>query len=316
MKRVIHVILCVMTVILGCGLVPSHAETIQIASSIYPITDIIRQIGGDRVKVITIITPGTNPHTFEPKPSLVKDISTSKIWFMIGAGLEFWAEKFINVSNTRIKTVVLSDGISLIRTVEKHDHHSHSESHPTHAQTHKTSEHKEESEFANPHIWLDPEIVKIMVGKIQDALKELDSAYSEQYHQNAQQLIKNLDQLSRDIREAVTKFSIKKYVTFHPAWDYFSRQYGLECVGVIESAPGRNPSPKHIRQLVDQIRQYGIKAVFAEPQFNPKIAEVVAKEAGVQVLLLDPLGGPDLKDRDTYINLMKYNLRILEEGMK
>ncbi|MFC1830150.1 metal ABC transporter substrate-binding protein [Thermodesulfobacteriota bacterium] len=108
----------------------------------------------------------------------------------------------------------------------------------------------------------------------------------------------------------------KKYVSFHASWDYFARRYGLEPVGVIEASPGRNPTPRQIKNIVEQIEKYDIRAVFAEPQFNPRAAEVIARQTGVHVLLLDPVGGPEIKERSTYISLMKYNLNVLHKAMK
>jgi len=125
-----------------------------------------------------------------------------------------------------------------------------------------------------------------------------------------------LDKLDHLIKATVNMFKIRKYVSFHASWDYFARRYGLTSVGVIEAAPGRNPTPIQIGNIVNQIKKHGIRAIFAEPQLNPKAAEVIAREANVNVLLLDPLGGPKLKNRHTYLDLMKYNLNILEKAMK
>ena len=113
----------------------------------------------------------------------------------------------------------------------------------------------------------------------------------------------------------MSKFSIKKYVSFHASFDYFARRYGLESVGVIEAAPGRNPTPIQIKDIVDMIRKHRIRAVFSEPQLNSRAAEVIAQEAHVDVLLLDPLGGPRIKGRSTYIDLMTYNLNVFQEAM-
>jgi zinc transport system substrate-binding protein len=113
----------------------------------------------------------------------------------------------------------------------------------------------------------------------------------------------------------VDSFRIRKYVAFHPAWSYFARRYGLEEVGVIQESPGREPTPRHIENLIRAIEAFGIQAVFAEPQLNPTAAEAIAAEAGVKVLILDPLGGPDLPGRDSYIGLMEYNLEIMRRAM-
>ncbi|MBU2621565.1 MAG: metal ABC transporter substrate-binding protein, partial [Proteobacteria bacterium] len=205
-------------------------------------------------------------------------------------------------SGGRLMKVVLSDGVDLIH--EKEHHHDEKAGKP----------HSEET-FANPHIWLDVEIAKSMVKRIVIALASVDSGHALYYEERGIKYIAELDRLDQTIYKETGKFKIKQYVAFHPAWDYFARRYGLESVGVIESVPGKSPTPLDIKNIVGNIKKHGVKAVFAEPQFNPKVAEVIAREAGIKVLMLDPMGGPGIKERESYIDIMKYNLAVLQEGM-
>ena len=287
---------------------PSLAEKIPVVTSIYPVADMIQQVGGDHVEVTFVLPAGASPHTFEPKPSLLKKFSSARIFFMVGAGLEFWAEKFIDLTGPGSMTVVLSEGVDLIDTTG-HAHGNHD--HPK-----KIEVAEERSAVANPHIWLDPVIAKSMVQKIMDALCEVDPQHLPYYKHRGENYLKELDELHRQIEATVANFKIKKYVSFHASWDYFARRYGLESVGVIEAAPGRNPTPIQIKNIIAMIKEYHIRAVFAEPQLNPRAAEIIAREAAVNVLLLDPLGGPNLKGRSMYIDLMRYNLNVMEEAMK
>jgi zinc transport system substrate-binding protein len=286
----------------------SMGEKLPVITSIFPVADMIQQVGGEHVDVTVVLPAGASPHTFEPKPSMVRKFSTSRIFFMIGAGLEFWAAKFIEASGSRIKNVVLSKGIPLIHFAGHQDDHTH------HSGEADISEH--ESEKGNPHIWLDPEIAKSMVNKIVTALCEVDPLRSKYYIKRGKKYLDELGELDRLIKTTVKPFKIRKYVSFHASWDYFARRYGLTSVGVIEATPGRDPTPIQIGNIVDQIKKHGIRALFAEPQLNPKAAEIIAREADVKVLLLDPLGGPKLKNRNTYLDLMKYNLNMLERAMK
>jgi zinc transport system substrate-binding protein len=281
------------------------AEKIPVIASIYPVADMVRQVGGDRVKVTCVLPPGASPHTFEPKPSLVRAFSSARIFFMIGAGLEFWAGKFIKLAGPNLLPVVLSQGVDLIASTD-HDHEHESVSHL----------HKKEPVVANPHIWLDPVIAKSMVNKITAALCKVDPAHLPYYHQRSWNYLKKLDGLDHLITTTIARFKNKKYVAFHPAWDYFARQYGLEPAGVIEAAPGRNPTPQQIKNIIAAVKHNHIRAVFAEPQLNPRAAEIIAKEAHVKVLLLDPIGGPKQPDKNTYVNLMIHNLNILKEAME
>ena len=286
------------------------SEKLPVIASIYPIADMVQQVGGDYVDVTFVLPAGASPHTFEPKPSLVKKFSSARIFFMVGAGLEFWAEKFINLAGPDLTTVVLSQGVSLIHTA---GHHHVDEAKHHHAGLGIT-DHK--SRVANPHLWIDPVIAKSMVNKITAALCEVDHQNIKYYKERGQGYLEKLDELDQMIQKTVSTFGIRKYVSFHASWDYFARRYNLESAGVIEAAPGRNPTPIQIKNIVAMIKKYHIRAVFAEPQLNPRAAEIIAREAEVKVLLLDPLGGPNLQGRSTYIDLIKYNLNVMQEAMK
>ena len=288
------------------------AERIPVIASIYPVADMVRQVGGDYVRVTCVLPPGTSPHTFEPKPSLVRTFSSARIFFMIGAGLEFWADKFIELAKPNLLTVVLSKGVDLIALTNHHHEHEHE----SHRYEKEPTILKREPALANPHIWLNPVIAKSMVDKITAALSKVDPAHLPYYNQRSRNYLKELDNLDRRIRVATARFKNKKYIAFHASWDYFARQYGLEPAGVIEAAPGRNPTPQQIKRIIAAIKKFHIRAVFAEPQLNPRAAEIIAKEADVKVLLLDPLGGPNQPYGNTYVNLMLHNLNILKEAME
>jgi len=286
------------------------SKKLPVITSIYPVADMVQQVGGDHVDVTFVLPAGASPHTFEPKPSLVKKVSSARIFFRIGAGLEFWAEKFIALAGSGLTTIVLSEGVSLIHTTGHHHENKAGDPHTGSG----ISNH--ESSVANPHIWLDPAIAKSMVNKITAVLCEVDHQHLTYYKQRGQNYLNDLDKLDRLIKVKVANFNIKKYVSFHASWVYFARHYGLEPVGIIEAAPGRNPTPIQIKNIVAMIKRDHIRAVFAEPQLNPRAAEIIAREAEVNVLLLDPLGGPNLKGRNTYIDLIKYNLNVMQEAMK
>ena len=269
------------------------AQQLKVVASISPVGDMVRELGGDRVVVRVLLPPGASPHVFEPTPGTAKDISQARLFFGIGAGLDFWAEKLVRASKKTIRIILLSEGMKFLH--EEGDHgHGH--------------------EAANPHVWLDPLLAIEMVRKIEQTLEETDPQGAHTYRVRSAQYITKLQALDAEIRNTVSTFSIKSFVSFHPAWDYFALRYGLKSVGVIEESPGKEPSPQRLQAIVKAIRLYHIKAVFAEPQLNPKTAEVIAHEAGVRVIMLDPEGG--LPGRETYLGLMKYNLARLKEAMQ
>jgi zinc transport system substrate-binding protein len=270
----------------------AHAEKIKVIASIAPLADFVKQVGGSQVEVHLLLPPGASPHIYEPTPKVISHIADAELFVKVGAGLEFWAEKIIQASgNKNLLVVIASSGTPLL--------------HETH--THLPSE-------ADPHIWLDPIIAMDIVTKIEKALVTVDPRHGEFYRANALAYRKKLSQLDREISDKVKTFKIKEYVTFHPAWNYFSRRYGLSVAGVIEESPGKEPSPKHIAHIIKAINRIGSSAVFVEPQFNPKIAEAIARECQAQVVVLDPIGGQ--KGKETYVDLMRYNISIMERVMK
>jgi len=298
---------------------------LRVTASIFPLADVVRAIGGQHVEVDVLIPPGASPHVFEPSPEVYRRISESRLFVMVGAGMEFWAEKLIT-AGAGIKPCIIraADGVELIQTAGR-DHEprpygirssaeEHAPEQPPSDQEQPPPEHRHRS--GNPHVWLDPLLVDTLAVRICRALSELDPGQAEVYSRNLSRFREQLSGLHRAIQQTVDRFGTREYVAFHPSWSYFARRYGLREAGIIQRSPGRDPTPRQIEEIVGAIERYHIRAVFAEPQFNPAAAEAIAQEAGVGVLLLDPLGGPDLPGRDSYIALMYHNLEIIREAMQ
>jgi len=302
-----------MMILVMCAVLhsPCQADPLPVIASIFPLADLVQQVGGEHVSVVTVIPPGASPHAFEPSPGLVRKITSARIFFKVGAGLEFWWEKFVRNAAIRPVEVVLSDGVDLIQAAG-HSHHEDMEAAGHLFGEHHAGEHQE----GNPHVWLDPVIAAGMVSKIADSLSLADPVHADFYQNRRQRCLSELAALDRDIRAAVSRFSSRWYISAHSAWDYFARRYGLQSAGAIEASPGRQPVPREIAALVSRIKAHQIRAVFAEPQLNSQLAALVAREAGIPVVFLDPVGDPHSEDRNTYIRLMRTNLRTLQEVMQ
>ena len=292
------------------------AGKLLVAATIVPLGDFCQQIGRDLVQVQVLIPPGASPHAFEPPPSVMARASQARVFVYIGAGLEPWAARLLRSRGPgNLIVVEAAQGMPLLGLDEQHHDHEaagaqgHTGKHPDKAGAHETHL------AGNPHIWLDPVLVQEIADKIARALIQADPDHRAQYEANYQDFQARLAALDREIKQHAQTWRLRDYVSFHPAFTYFARRYGLNEVGVIEAAPGREPAPRHLQNLVAAIRRYGIKVVFAEPQFNPRVAEVIAQEAGVKVLKLDPIGGPQPYGSD-YLKLMRYNLAALDEALR
>lgn len=294
MKKIIPSLLLTTLLLTGCTLTakPTTVDTgspakIRILATIYPITDMVRQIGGDRVECTTILPPAANPHTFEPTAQQVAQFSRAQLIFKIGLGFEYWSDRLLPARTTSRHIVVLSEGITPLDDPFHHHDDDHAPDHN-----------------ANPHIWLDPVNAQAMCRHITNALSAYDPSHRADYEKNFVSYEKKLKDLDRKINESLAPLPNKKYVTFHPTWGYFDRRYGTECVGVIELSTGKESTPMNIKNVIDAINRFHISGVFVEPQFNHKIANLIAQQTGTRIILLDSIGNPTSPSTNTYLNLM------------
>lgn len=306
----------------GYAWAASSVEKIPVVASILPLGDFCQQIGGDRVQVQVLIPPGASPHVFEPSPAAVARATRARLFVYVGAGLDPWAERLLRSRQTRHLMVVEAvRGLPLLKETAHHAEPGQTLGAKTEKGTpgkRATTPGGETSAFGqaqgNPHVWLDPVLAQDICRRIAGALIQVDPAHREVYEANLHRYLKELADLHREIQQRVAAFRLREFVSFHPSFSYFAQRYHLREVGVIEVSPGREPTPRHIQQLVSAIRRYHVRVVFAEPQFNPRVAEVIAREAGVKVLILDPIGGRPPYGSD-YLRLMRSNLAALGEAM-
>jgi zinc transport system substrate-binding protein len=305
---------CALTLLASpAGAAAPSGQPLLVAATIVPLGDFCRKIGGDLVQVQVLIQPGASPHVFEPAPSVMARGSQARVFVYVGAGLEPWAARLLRARGPGdLVEVEATRGIPLLG--QGPQPHDHGEAEKRGRQVGKP--HSPDSHLAgNPHIWLDPVLAQEICRKIAAAFIEADPGHRAQYEANLKTYLAALADLHREIEAKARTWRLRDYVCFHPAFSYFARRYGLNEVGVIEAAPGREPTPRHLQNLVAAIRRYGIKVVFAEPQLNPRVAEVVAQEAGVKVLMLDPMGGGPPYGPD-YLKVMRYNLAALDEALR
>lgn len=282
--------LVVMMGIAGCGRGEmDRGGRMLVTASIAPLADFAKQVGGKYVEVELLVPPGASPHTYQLEPSQMEMLSRASVLVLNGAGLEYWAKKAVDAAaNPRLVAMDTARGMKLLDSDPEHP-------------------------SGNPHVWLDPVNAIRQVEAIRDAFKRADPEHASEYRANAAAYIGRLRHLDQEIRAQVKMFRARSFVAFHPAWVYFAKRYSLTQAAVIERSPGREPSPGEIREVVDTVRRLKAKAVFAEPQFSPKAADVVAAESGAKVIFLDPLGKPPDYD---YIETMRSNLRQMSEGLR
>jgi manganese/iron transport system substrate-binding protein len=283
----------------------SGAGPVKVATSISVLGDMVRQVGGDRVMVISLIPPGADAHTFQPAPKDVKKLGDVRAVFINGAHLEESLEGVLsnNVPKTA-RVVAVSEGIPAIVFAEV-----------AVGQGGK-SEDDEHDDGGNPHFWLDVQNAKRYVQVIRDTLIQVDSEGKDTYAANTDRYLKELDELDAYIRAQIETIprEQRKLVTFHDAFPYFARAYGLELTGYVVRSPGREPSAQEIKTLSDTLRRQNVRAVFKEPQLNARLLERAAKDAGVKVesLYSDAL----TKDITSYVQMMRVNADTVARGLR
>jgi zinc transport system substrate-binding protein len=272
------------------------SDKLTVVATIFPLADFVKNVAGDKVDVITLLRPGDSPHTYEPTSRDMKAVAQAKLLVVNGAGLDFWVEKLKTAASDNLVVVDTSAALAeegLLLSGDEHDDGG-----------------------TNPHYWLDPVLAQKQVGAIAAALVAADPDNKDFYLENVADYIAQLKSLDEEIRNVTQSFSSREFITFHPAWTYFARRYDLVEAAVIEEAPGKEPTIDDIRRIVDKVRNLKVKAIFAEPQFSTKAADTIAADSGAEVLLLDPIGGPKLAGKDSYIALMRYNVGQMGEAMQ
>ena len=315
----IAVAVLILTLLPGCGHREQASEApdssaVKVVASIFPLADLLRQLGGDRVEVMILLPAGLSPHTYEPTVEQAVGVSRASLVVHVGGGLDDWAVTVARAQGVETVAVMdhLADWVLEYRPVQLGNSHGAC-GHDHRGRDHEGHDHGDR----DPHVWMDPVLVREAVAPLlAGLLADLDPERREEYQESLSVLQESLRDLDLEMRAKVETFSRRRFISYHSAWQYLSQRYRLEEVASVETFPGREPSAGWLGELVNLAREKGIDIIFAEPQLSQKAATVIAGEIGGRVLLLDPLGGEDLAGRDTYQNLIRYNFKVLKEALK
>ncbi|HDS09775.1 MAG TPA: zinc ABC transporter substrate-binding protein [Firmicutes bacterium] len=270
-----------------------------IITSIFPLADIIRNIAGEEFDVIYLIKPGQDPHSFEPDPETMINIKGSKLIFKVGFGFEFWLEQLLSSESTVID---LSENITPIDSFHRHETEHH----------HKNKAHSD-NEMKDPHYWLSPKNILIIIPGIESGLRNTFPGKSEVFEKNAALYTERILELDKKFSDTISPCPNRKYIAYHPAWLYLSRDYNLEMRGILIHNPSQEPLPGHLAEIIDLMKDEDIHVIFSEKLAPANIPEIISNETGAKIILLDPLGGTG--GIDSYIKLMEYNLQQIHEGI-
>lgn len=266
-------------------------KPITIAASFYPMYIFALNIAKDmpNVTVIDMTKPITGClHDYTVTPDDMKKLDRAQFFIINGAGMESFMNK-ITSQMPNLKIVDSSKGIQLIKG--------------------------EGDEGDNPHLWVSISNAITQVSNIGNQLSSLDPANAPKYMANTKAYITKLEAERDKMHQALDSVKNRDIVTFHEAFPYFAKEFSLNIAGVIEREPGSEPSPKELTDTIDKVKSLKVKALFAEPQYSAKAADIIAKETGAKVYNLDPVVTGPL-DADAYINIMDSNLKTLQGALK
>jgi zinc/manganese transport system substrate-binding protein/manganese/iron transport system substrate-binding protein len=271
----------------------AEANALRVVTTTTVFADIVAAVGGTRANVRSIIPPGVGPEDYEPKPDDAKSLADAQLIISNGVGLDDFLKRLIaSGSGGTTPRLVLGDGL---RTIDVDGE-------------------------PNPHFWLDPTIVKTgYLPKIVEALTALSPADRPTFEANAAAYGKVLDALDAELLAQVATIPAanRKLVTFHDAFPYFARHFGFELVGVVVANVGQEPNAAELAALVEKVKAAGVKAVFSEAQFNPKLSETLADEAGIKNVVTslynDALGPAPA---DSYPGMMRWNVSQIVEALR
>ena len=289
------------------------------------IADLARNVAGDTASVTSLLGPGVDPHTFQPAPRDSQILAGADLILENGLGYEEWLDQVIQNSGTKARRVVVSKGVTPRRAAQAGEVHD--------AAAFKAeddeSDHMDQvtllpgqQDAYDPHMWLDVQAALKYVENTRDALAQYDIRNAAAYRANAQPYLAQLKDLDAYLAQQAASLppERRKLVTNHDTFGYFAGRYGFEVVGtVIPSVSAEaQPSAQDVARLVDAVKAQKVPAVFAESTVNPRLAEQIARDAGVKVvttLYTDSLSEAG-KPADTYLKMMRFNIDEIVKALR
>jgi len=260
---------------------------IRVVTTISTFNSFVTAVGGTHVRVDSLVPVGASPEEYQPTPTDIGRLRNAQILIENGMGLEAWLGRTIeNAKNPQLRIVVATDGLP--------------------------------KKGNNPHLWMDPELARGYVRAIRDALSAQDPANAATFTKNAAAYELRLGALQSAIaaRIATIPPASRTMIVFHNAWQYYDDRFGLRTVGVVELSPGQEPNPQYLADLVKVARANHVRAVFAEPEYSPKLVRALAESAGIGTIdnLYDDSIGGNAQVRD-YDSMLRYDTGVIVKAL-
>ena len=295
LKRCLAALLCACLCLPACGC--AQEETLTVTATFYPLyltaINIARDVEG--VEIVCLAPPQAGClHDYQMTAADRCALADSDVVIQTGAGREAFRDELLP---TLTATVVdASAGVTLLEDA----HHEHG---------HETA--------CNPHVWVSVAGAMAQARNIADGLAQADPAHAQAYKANCEAYLASLEELQEQMHALLAPCEGMPIITFHAAFDYLAQEFGLRVVAVVETDAGSAPSAQELANVAEIAREEGVKALFAEPQYDDASVDILARETGLPVYLLDPVvsGEADAEDYDAYLRIMLENAQTLCEAL-
>ena len=276
------------SLVIPVEMVIADQKPISVVASIKPIHSLVAAVMGDIGTPHLLLEAPSSAHHFTLKPSQARSLQAADIVFWVGPTMEQPLTKALATLAPQAQTLPLIESAGLVKinfdkvtpAHEKHDHEKH-DKHDEHA--------KHDDHLINPHIWLDPQNAKIMLGVIAARLAKADPENASTYAGNADSMAARLATLETDITSQLASYSAAKFLVLHDAHVYFERRFGLRNYGAITTEPDVMPTASRVKALRDELREHRFDCIFTEPFLGQKAVALIAEGSKVSIGTLDPI---------------------------
>lgn len=291
----------------GCIRTENKNDKLHLLASFYPIYIMALNItdGVDGVSLECMAQEQTGClHDFKLSTEDMRKIEKANGFIINGAGMEGFISDIAGEIDG-LNIIDSSTGIELLADGHHHDEHDDNE--------HDEHDEHDHGEY-NSHLWVSVANYITQVRNITNGIIKLDPVHELQYRENSNKYVEKLEALKTEMENGLSDISNRDIITFHEAFDYFAEEFHLDIVSVIEREPGSEPNAHDLADIIDLVKETGVRALFVEPQYPKTSADIIAAETDAKVYTLDP-GVSGEMNKDAYINMMKSNLKVLKEAL-
>ncbi|MCA1032484.1 zinc ABC transporter substrate-binding protein [Bacillus timonensis] len=316
-SRFILILLISMSIFTGCSKEDNtdkqQLDLIHVYTTIYPLEDFTKKIGGEYVDVKSVFPPGADAHSFEPTPKMMTKIAESDLFIYSGGGIEGFAHATVEaLKNEQVKMIEASQGIQFLTHSDDHAHEHEDEHESEHEDEHTEEENLEDKD---PHVWLDPIHSITLAENIKNALIEIKPSAKETFEANFLTLKNELETLDKEFSLVINAASKKEILVAHAAYGYWEERYGLEQIPVSGISPTDEPSQRELQALIDLAKEHNITYIIFEQNTSSKLSEIIQKQLGAKTLTLhnlEALTDEDIKNNEDYFSLMRKNIETIK----